>query len=229
MPEPIRRTELHVFGIDGRNVLQGRAKALPPGAVLEAKGHVRDPVSERSHVVSGNRLQVAGLGLRGVHKVAVAALKGEAVRQPCKARDDPADGRVDVLQIELGERGLAVAFVSRIVHKLPRLREGLHLTRIRVVAPRLEFSGRPPGRSTAAERAHVLWDISWIWGPPGDDLASLLRTIGLVLALLPAMLGLLWMFWNKRRQGWHDLLAGSVVIREDDSLKSLSQLAREAR
>ncbi len=31
---------------------------------------------------------------------------------------------------------------------------------------------------TASERAQVSWDISWIWGPPGDDLATLLRTIG---------------------------------------------------
>jgi uncharacterized RDD family membrane protein YckC len=60
-------------------------------------------------------------------------------------------------------------------------------------------------------------------------LRSVLRTIGLILAILPGMLGLLWMFWNKRRQGWHDLLAGSVVIREDESLKSLRQLAREAQ
>jgi uncharacterized RDD family membrane protein YckC len=58
---------------------------------------------------------------------------------------------------------------------------------------------------------------------------SALRAIGLILAILPGMLGLLWMFWNKRRQGWHDLLAGSVVIREDESLKSLHQLEREAR
>jgi uncharacterized RDD family membrane protein YckC len=58
---------------------------------------------------------------------------------------------------------------------------------------------------------------------------SVKRTLGLIVSLLPGLLGLLWMFWNKRRQGWHDLLAGSVVIREDDSLKSLHQLAREAR
>jgi len=58
---------------------------------------------------------------------------------------------------------------------------------------------------------------------------SMKRTLGLIVSLLPGLLGLLWMFWNKRRQGWHDLLAGSVVIREDDSLKSLHQLAREAR
>jgi uncharacterized RDD family membrane protein YckC len=55
------------------------------------------------------------------------------------------------------------------------------------------------------------------------------RTLALVVAVLPGMLGLLWIAWNKRRQGWHDLFAGSIVMREDEALKSLSQLAREAR
>ena len=31
---------------------------------------------------------------------------------------------------------------------------------------------------TSAERARVWWDISWIWGPPEDDLAHLLKTVG---------------------------------------------------
>ena len=31
---------------------------------------------------------------------------------------------------------------------------------------------------TAAERARLWWDISWVWGPPEDDLAHLLRTCG---------------------------------------------------
>lgn len=31
---------------------------------------------------------------------------------------------------------------------------------------------------TPAERSRVWWDISWIWGPPADDLAHLLRTVG---------------------------------------------------
>jgi hypothetical protein len=31
---------------------------------------------------------------------------------------------------------------------------------------------------TPAERDLVYWDISWIWGPPEDELAILLRTIG---------------------------------------------------
>lgn len=31
---------------------------------------------------------------------------------------------------------------------------------------------------TPPERSRVWWDISWMWGPPGDDLAHLLRTVG---------------------------------------------------
>lgn len=31
---------------------------------------------------------------------------------------------------------------------------------------------------TPEERARVWWDISWIWGPPEDELAHLFRTIG---------------------------------------------------
>jgi len=31
---------------------------------------------------------------------------------------------------------------------------------------------------TPDERSRVWWDISWIWGPPDDDLAHLFRTVG---------------------------------------------------
>jgi predicted TIM-barrel fold metal-dependent hydrolase len=31
---------------------------------------------------------------------------------------------------------------------------------------------------TPAEREMVFWDISWVWGPPEDELALLLRTVG---------------------------------------------------
>ena len=31
---------------------------------------------------------------------------------------------------------------------------------------------------TPEEREHVFYDISWIWGPPEDELAFLLRTMG---------------------------------------------------
>lgn len=31
---------------------------------------------------------------------------------------------------------------------------------------------------TPEEAARILWDISWIWGPPEDHLATLIRTVG---------------------------------------------------
>lgn len=31
---------------------------------------------------------------------------------------------------------------------------------------------------TPAEAAQVMWDISWLWGPPEDELTRLLRTVG---------------------------------------------------
>lgn len=42
--------------------------------------------------------------------------------------------------------------------------------------------------------------------------AALVRLIGYVLASIPAHIGLLPILWHPRRQGWHDRLAGTVVI-----------------
>ena len=55
---------------------------------------------------------------------------------------------------------------------------------------------------------------------------SVKRTLGVLLAILPALLGLAWMIWDPRKQGWHDKIGGTVVVRDDDALKSLTDLAR---
>jgi uncharacterized RDD family membrane protein YckC len=57
---------------------------------------------------------------------------------------------------------------------------------------------------------------------------SVKRTLGTPLAILPALLGLAWMIWDRHKQGWHDKLGGAVVIRDDAALKSLTELARNA-
>jgi uncharacterized RDD family membrane protein YckC len=41
---------------------------------------------------------------------------------------------------------------------------------------------------------------------------SLLRTIGLYVALAPAGIGILWAFFDKDGRGWQDLISGTVVI-----------------
>lgn len=42
----------------------------------------------------------------------------------------------------------------------------------------------------------------------------LLRYAGYYIASLPLGLGLMWVGWDARKQGWHDKIAGTVVIRQ---------------
>lgn len=42
---------------------------------------------------------------------------------------------------------------------------------------------------------------------------SLIRYLGYVLSLVPLGLGFFWIVFDARKQGWHDKLANSVVVR----------------
>ena len=41
----------------------------------------------------------------------------------------------------------------------------------------------------------------------------ILRMLGYIISSLPLMLGFVWMFFNKKRQAWHDIIANTVVIK----------------
>jgi len=43
------------------------------------------------------------------------------------------------------------------------------------------------------------------------------RYLGYIVATLPFGLGILWVAFDKRKQGWHDKIAGTVVVREERS------------
>jgi uncharacterized RDD family membrane protein YckC len=58
---------------------------------------------------------------------------------------------------------------------------------------------------------------------------SLLRSLAMLAAALPAGLGFLAIIWSSRRQGLHDRLSGTLVILEDDAHKSAARLAGESR
>lgn len=47
-----------------------------------------------------------------------------------------------------------------------------------VTAPSRELVEEVHWGLTPAEREHVFYDFSWIWGPPTDELAQLFRTVG---------------------------------------------------
>ncbi len=64
---------------------------------------------------------------------------------------------------------------------------------------------------------------------------ALLRYLGYLVSLVPLGLGFLWIALDKRKRGFHDLLAGSVVVIRtedlsagDESQKSLAQLMKES-
>ncbi len=40
-----------------------------------------------------------------------------------------------------------------------------------------------------------------------------IRYIGYIVSMIPLFLGFLWVAWDSKKQGWHDKLAGTVVIR----------------
>ena len=41
-----------------------------------------------------------------------------------------------------------------------------------------------------------------------------LRYVGYLVSALPLGLGYLWVLWDRRKQGWHDKMAGTVVVRD---------------
>jgi uncharacterized RDD family membrane protein YckC len=49
--------------------------------------------------------------------------------------------------------------------------------------------------------------------PDYRDLA-LRHFVGYPLALLCAGVGVLWMIWDRKQQGWHDKLSGTLVVKE---------------
>jgi uncharacterized RDD family membrane protein YckC len=64
---------------------------------------------------------------------------------------------------------------------------------------------------------------------------ALLRYFGYLVSLLPLGLGFIWVAFDKRKRGFHDLIAGSVVVvrftgpfETDESQKSLEKLMRES-
>ena len=38
------------------------------------------------------------------------------------------------------------------------------------------------------------------------------RYLGYIISSLPFCLGFLWVIWDKRKQGWHDKMSGTVVV-----------------
>lgn len=125
----------------------------------------------------------------------VRALGARAVRAyPSQWGMGPHDGRLAKLAAACGELGLPLVLTTRFedvrqrsaIDVSPDL-SGAHVRSIVRADPRVQVIVTAAGRAlieethwglTPEEQSRLRWDISWIWGPPEDDLAHLLRTIG---------------------------------------------------
>ena len=72
------------------------------------------------------------------------------------------------------------------------------------------FAGATPGK--------MLFDLRVVDAATGARVPLLrcaLRAAAYFLSALPLGLGFLWIAIDRRRQGWHDKIAGTVVVRDD--------------
>jgi len=106
----------------------------------------------------------------------------------------PSDARMSELAVACGEARLALVLTVRFedlrqrhpldvandlqaaaVRALSRAGDRVRLI---VTAAGREFIEEVHWGLTAEEQRRVLWDFSWVWGPPEDHLAKLFRTVG---------------------------------------------------
>ncbi len=79
----------------------------------------------------------------------------------------------------------------------------------------------------AATPGKMLLDCEIVDARTGERIRfkqAMLRYLGYIVSALPLGLGFLWVMWDKRKQGWHDKIAGTVVIIHDDATVPLPQL-----
>jgi uncharacterized RDD family membrane protein YckC len=50
-------------------------------------------------------------------------------------------------------------------------------------------------------------------GGPVDLVRGLLRYVGLIISFAVIFIGVIWAAFDSRKQGWHDKIAGTVVVR----------------
>ncbi len=51
-------------------------------------------------------------------------------------------------------------------------------------------------------------------GQPASTGQLIGRYFAYIVSTLPLMLGFIWIAFDPRKQGWHDKLAGTIVVRE---------------
>ena len=74
----------------------------------------------------------------------------------------------------------------------------------------VNFEGATPGKKLMAIK------ITKVDGSKVTYPVAFIRYIGYLLSAFVIMLGYLWIIWDKKKQGWHDKIAGTVVIKTNE-------------
>lgn len=60
-------------------------------------------------------------------------------------------------------------------------------------------------------------------GMPPHNGQNIIRYLGYFVSTIVCGLGLFWVMWQKRRQGWHDMMAGTVVVYKKSLPKEMAE------
>lgn len=88
---------------------------------------------------------------------------------------------------------------------------------VQVVLPALavilfwRYRGATPGKIVLSMK---IVDADTLGAPSTGKLVG--RYLAYVVSMIPLFLGFLWIAFDKRKQGWHDKLAGTVVILDQE-------------
>lgn len=93
----------------------------------------------------------------------------------------------------------------------PGIRSGISwiISPIYSIAFWVKNDGRTPGKMAMKVKV-VKGD-----GSPITFGTALLRWIGTIISALPLGLGFFWIIWDSEKQGWHDKIAGTYVVKYD--------------
>jgi uncharacterized RDD family membrane protein YckC len=72
--------------------------------------------------------------------------------------------------------------------------------------------GQTPGKSLMKIRV-IKKD-----GSPIQDADAIIRAVGYYISAAFLLLGFLWAFWDENRQGWHDKLASTYVVKANSEV-----------
>ncbi len=103
-------------------------------------------------------------------------------------------GIIVAILSQMGAAGFALGFISAVVYTW-------------------YFLTRHDGQTLGKKVMHIR--VIRKDGMPIDDATAIVRAViyNLLCAIGIGLIGILWATWDKDHQGWHDMLAGTVVVK----------------